>query len=100
MFAEPVFGGLGAERCYGAVAVCEEGGGEGGGGVEVLAEEEVAVVEGGGVQGYEEGVGRGGGGRDFDEGETVRMEIAVSNWLAWERGFGIRGVEMWEGTNG
>jgi len=43
------------------VAVSEEGGGEGGRGVEGLSEEEVAVIEGGGVDCYEEVVGAWGG---------------------------------------
>ena len=71
MFAEPVFGGLGAERCYGAVAVCEEGGGEGGGGVEVLAEEEVAVVEGCGLDGDDEVVRARSRSWDILEGEAI-----------------------------
>jgi hypothetical protein len=49
--SDPGFRNRGADGCYDAVAVCEEGGFEAGGGVQVLAEEEVAVIEGGGVDG-------------------------------------------------
>lgn len=45
----------------GAVAVGEEGVGEGDAWVEVLADEEVAVVEGGGVEADEEFLGAGFG---------------------------------------
>jgi hypothetical protein len=43
----------------------------------VLTEEEVAVVEGGGVDGYEEVVWAGRGGWDVLEGETVNVELAL-----------------------
>lgn len=45
----------------GAVAVGEEGVGEGNAWVEVLADEEVAVVEGGGIEADEEFLGAGFG---------------------------------------
>ena len=46
-------GGGGAGRCDGADAVGEERDAEGRAGVEVLADEEVAVVEGRGGEGYD-----------------------------------------------
>jgi len=43
--------GGGPDGCYDAAAVREEGNCEGGGGVEMLAQEEVAVIEGCGAEG-------------------------------------------------
>jgi len=65
LLPKPGFRGGGAERGDDAEAVCEEGDSEGRGGVEVLAQEEVAVVEGGGVEGYEEVVWAWRGGWDI-----------------------------------
>lgn len=58
-FSGPLLGGGGGPRgCDDADAVGEEGDAEGSARVEVLADEEVAVVEGGGGEGYD---GLGGG---------------------------------------
>lgn len=68
---EPVGGGGGgAGGSDDAAAVGEEGDGEGRPGVEVLADEEVAVVEGGGGEADEELVGLWGGVGDFGDLET------------------------------
>ncbi len=63
-------GGRGAGGDDGAAAVGEEGHVEGGAGVEVLADEEVAVVERGGVHADEDFVGLGGGVGDLGYLET------------------------------
>lgn len=65
-------GAGGAEGGDGAVAVGEERGGEGDARVEVLADEEVAVVERGGREADEELLRPGGGGGDGVELEAVR----------------------------
>lgn len=63
-------GGGGAGGDDDAAAVGEEGDVEGRAGVEVLADEEVAVVEGGGGEADEEFVGLRGGVGDFGYLET------------------------------
>lgn len=69
---QPGGGGCGgAGRDDVAAAVGEEGDVEGRAGVEVLADEEVAVVEGGGGEADEEVVGSGCGGGDGGELEAV-----------------------------
>tara|TARA_R110002060_G_scaffold75865_1_gene85791 strand:- start:255 stop:452 length:198 start_codon:yes stop_codon:yes gene_type:complete len=63
------------------VAVSEEGGGEGGRGVEGLSEEEVAVIEGGGVDCYEEVVGAWGGVWDvfdLEAGDVISCQYCTA----------------------
>jgi hypothetical protein len=73
--SEPGFGGRGADCGHDAVAVCEEGHFEGGAGVEVLAEEEVAVIESGGVNIDYEVVGARSWRWNGFQGETVWFEV-------------------------
>lgn len=63
-----------------AAAVGEEGHGEGGAGVELLSDEDVAVVEGCGGDLDDEVVGFGGGVGDVDEFETVGKYAVLGGW--------------------
>ncbi len=98
---QPAGGGRGgAGGDYDAAPVGEEGDGEGRTRVEVLADEEVAVVKGGGCEADEEFVGFGGGLGDFCNLETgvEKGRMLVSG--GWRSGGYAGGSQNRDGAYG